>query len=88
MYTVWTDHLGTVEEKDNFKKGLRNCKWLFDRLDQILEQKEQALETNEINPSVYDSTPNWAFKQAHANGAKQVLKVIRKLIDISDQEDK
>lgn len=85
MYTIWTDHLGTQEEKDNFKKGLYNCHWVFDRLDQILEQKEQALETNEINPVVYDS-PSWSFKQAHSNGAKQTLKLIRKLITLDRKE--
>lgn len=78
-YSVWTDHLGTVEEKDNFKKGLRNCKWLLERLDQILEQKYESLESNEISPVVYDC-PSWGFKQAHANGAKQTLRLVRKLI--------
>jgi hypothetical protein len=86
MYTVWTEHLTEKEDKENFQKGLHNCEWVLERLDEILKQKEEALETNEVNPSAYDS-PSWAYKQAHSNGFKHCLKIVRKLITLDQKEN-
>ena len=40
-----------------------------------------GLSEEEISPKVYDN-PNWAYRQAHANGVKFALRKIKTLTDL------
>ena len=84
MYTVWTKHLEDIEEKQKFEKYVLGSKRLLNRLKDILQEQEDALDIGEISPKNYDS-PSWAYKQAHSNGYRQCLNVLKKLVDLDQQ---
>jgi hypothetical protein len=84
MITAWTKHLKTEEEQDKFKKSLLASKHVLGRLQELLDEEKDGLESAEISPKMYDS-PNWDYKQAHNNGFKAALKMVGKLIK-PDQE--
>jgi len=86
MITAWTKHLKTEEEKKKFEQSLQRAKWVFDHLLQMIRDSKASVEAQEISPKAYDS-PNWAYKQAHANGYKQCLADFTKLITL-DPKDK
>lgn len=86
MYTRWTQHLKTDEEKENFRNRIYAAKDVLDRLTQIIEEDEAALERSEMDQRVY-SNPSWDYLQAHRNGNKQVYYQMKKYTNL-DQEDK
>lgn len=85
MYSVWTKNIHTAEEKEQFKNSLRGSKWVLDRQHEILIELETALDRAETNPKTYD-LPNWDYRQAHNNGYRQCLNLIKNLINL-DQKD-
>lgn len=87
MYTKWTEHLKTESEKDEFRKTLRGSRQIFDRQQDILTEMEKDLDTAEINPKMYE-LPNWDFRQAHNNGYRQCLAILKKLTDLDQQNTK
>jgi hypothetical protein len=84
MYPIWTAHLQTEEEKLRFKNQLHGSREVFERLTQLVEQKENELGAAERNQSAYEN-PSWAYLQAHRNGYASAMKVIKNLLT-SDQE--
>ena len=84
MYTMWTKHLEDLEEKEKFEKYVLGSKRLLNRLKDILQEQEDALSLGEMSPKNYDS-PSWAYKQAHSNGYRQCLNVLKKLVDLDQQ---
>lgn len=86
MYTKWTQHLKTDEEKKRFEEAIMNSKNVLVRLDQIIEEIEETLDRSETNPKVFDS-PNWAYLQAFKNGCRAGYDTIRKLIDLDQQKE-
>ena len=84
--SAWTKHLKTEEEKEKFIKSLRASRYILGRLQELLDEEKNGLESAEISPKIYE-TPNWAYKQAHTNGFKAALKMVSKLITL-DQENK
>ena len=84
MYTMWTKHLEDTNEKVEFEKTVLGSKRILDRLKDILKEQEDALNIGEVLPKNYD-TPNWAYKQAHSNGYRQCLGVLKKLVDLDQQ---
>lgn len=85
MKTVWTAHLETQNEKDQFKTSLLHSRWIFDRQLEILNSLDRGLERQELSPKAYDS-PNWQYRQAHANGYRQCLSMIKDLINLDHKE--
>ncbi len=85
MITAWTRHLSNDEDKEQFIKGVQGSKWLLSHLDTIFVQMEKDLNRAEVNPKTYD-LPNWAYRQAHNNGYRQCLELIRKLINLDHKE--
>lgn len=77
---VWTKHLKTAKEKENFESLLRNSTQVLTRLKQILEEKESDLVSAQTRLEDYD-TPSWAFKEAHRHGRQAELKALKELID-------
>lgn len=85
MYSIWTKHLRDQQDKDQYTKSLRNSKWILEDLDKILVSMKDELDTSETNPKTYD-IPNWDYRQAHNNGYRQCLNLIRKLITIEHKD--
>lgn len=82
MNLAWTKHCKTSEEADKFKASLKRVQWVLDHLKTIVNT--DAIEASEISPKSYDN-PNWAYRQAHANGYKQAVSDLNKLLTL-DQE--
>lgn len=81
--TVWIQNL-SAEDKDGFIGMLKNNynDPILLRLKAIIETKRQALEASERNPSNYDDA-SWSHKQAHNNGARQMLKYVEDLLSFT-----
>lgn len=77
---LWFAHL-KPDDQIKFKELLRNnyknpC---FVRLKEVVENKRKSLENSERNVDIYAS-PNWAYLQAHNNGARQMLRFIEDML--------
>lgn len=83
MITAWTKHLKTEEDKAKYKTSLSRAKWLLDDIKRLSNDNLKSLEDSEISPKSYDN-PNWAYRQAHANGYKQALRDFNKLLTIEE----
>ncbi len=86
MYSRWTQHLSTEEEKENFRREVRSARSVLDRLLQIHNEDEEALDRSEMDQRVYQS-PSWSHLQAHKNGIRQYIHSNRLLIDLDQQKD-
>lgn len=84
MYTKWTQHLESEDEKEKFHNSLISSKVVLDRLIQLIDEEVQALGKSELDQKNY-TVANWPYLQAHRNGNKQTYAVIRKLIDLDQQ---
>ena len=58
MFTRWTEHLKTEEEKDLFRKKVFSAKEILDRLKTMLEDDLMMLDRTVENKSIY-KVPNW-----------------------------
>jgi hypothetical protein len=85
MFTRWTQHLKSDEEKKRFRNDILSARTVLERLKQMLEEDEAALEKSERDQRVY-GMPNWDYLQAHKNGNMQVYAVVKKLIDLDQQK--
>ena len=85
MYTRWTSHLKTDEEKEAFKKEIYSAKRVLERLRDIIVDDHDGLDRSEIHPETY-SQPNWAYHQAHKNGIRQYMYQIKTLVDLDQQK--
>ena len=83
MLTRWTQHLKDPEAKAEFEKFLKGSKQILDRQTQILEEAEEALNRVERNVDTYDK-PNWDYRQAHFNGYRACLHLIKRLNDLKE----
>jgi len=82
----WTAHLQTDEEKQRFINQLKGSREILERLQQILDVKEQELGAAERSQKAY-GVPNWDYLQAHRNGYASALHSVKNLITL-DQESK
>ena len=67
MKSVWTSHLETDEEKEDFKRMVRSAKPVLDRLAHIIQNDLEALCSREESEEDFKS-PAWAERQAYRNG--------------------
>ena len=81
MKTVWTKHLSNDTEKQQFINEILGSKRVLARLGDLIDELEHGLEEQELSPKAYDN-PNWAFRQAHVNGMKSVLRKIKSLTSL------
>lgn len=86
MYTVWTNHLNTKEEKELFKNQVYSAREVLSRLSELINKEKQGVETAELNTKIYD-TPNWDYKVAHGNGFKSAINFVDKLITNLDHRE-
>lgn len=85
MYSRWTQHLKTEDEKEKFRKEVYSAKGVLERLKDIVAEDFDALEYSEIHPDTYEQ-PNWPYHQAHKNGLRQYMYQIKTLVDLDQQK--
>lgn len=78
MISAWTKHLKTDDEKERFNNKILGSKSVLDRLQDLMKEEIDALESVELSNKVYD-LPNWDYRQAHANGFKAYHRMLMKL---------
>lgn len=83
MIAAWTKHCKTPEEASDFKQSLKRVRWVLDHTKTLINS--DGIEAAETSPKSYDN-PNWAYRQAHANGYKQAIKDFHKLLTIDDSQ--
>lgn len=83
MYTKWTTHCKTPQEKIQFEVDVRRAKPVLERLMTIFEEGVTQAESAEED----FNNPSWAYKQAYLVGRKSALKDVIKLIDLDKQKD-
>lgn len=81
MLSKWTSHLSDPKEKEDFEKEIKGSKRVMERLKTIVEEQEAELNRAEINPKNYE-IPNWDYRQAHNNGYRQCLHIMKRLTDL------
>lgn len=84
MITKWTSHLQTDKEKEDFEKEVQGAKRVLDRLKTMVEEQEKELNQAEINTKNYE-IPNWDYRQAHNNGYRQCLHIMKRIVDLDQR---
>lgn len=85
MISAWTKHIKDPVEQERFKNSILGSKVVLDRLQELINQVEDDVDTLELTTKVYD-LPNWDYRQADLNGFRRALKTISKIINL-DQKD-
>lgn len=80
MDIAWTRGK-SEEEKKLYVESLNRAKWVLDDLNKLVDSNLRGVEAAESKVESYDN-PNWAYRQAHANGYKKALKDIKNLLTI------
>lgn len=86
MYTQWTQHLKTPEEKSNFERQVWSSKPVLDFIVKSLDQKENELRLSQEAITSYDK-PNWDYRTAHQNGYLACLRSLRTLVNLDQQKE-
>lgn len=84
MITKWTSHLSSQEEKDKFVQEVQSSKRVLDRQLDIIDEMEQELNKAEISTKNYE-IPNWDYRQAHNNGYRQCLHIMKRIADLDQR---
>lgn len=86
MISRWTSHLKDEEDKQLFRNSVLGARDVLERLRQMVEEDEEALNYSEANPKSY-SEPNWDYRQAHKNGMRQQIYQIKAMINLDRKEN-
>lgn len=79
MKTRWISGLEDKQDVDDVKGSYASSKLIRERLATILREKSNSRERASMEASDYDC-PNWAYKQADAQGYKRALSEIISLL--------
>lgn len=85
MYSRWTAHLKTEEEKENFRNKVLSSKEVLDRLKDMIDEDVNQLDRSEMDQRVY-SIPSWDYLQSHKNGNRQAYAATRQMVDLDQQK--
>src|SRR5258706_1724030 len=85
MITAWTKNCKSEEEKIQLETSILGSKTALNRLKELMQEDEDALNNREVSSKTYD-LPNWEYRQADANGYHRCLREYMKLLTL-DQED-
>jgi len=85
MYIGWTKHLSEEKEIQAFQNQVWSSKRVLERLKDLIELEEKAVDDTERDPKAYDN-PAWAYKQAFKNGVRKGLSVIKQMVDLDRQQ--
>ena len=72
----WTSNLATEDQKEPFRQRLRTSLDIFNRLDNILTDKDKVSKANQID----FNTPSWAEKCAFELGYQKAMKEVIDLL--------
>ena len=86
MITQWYSHLKDEEEIRRFKQSVSNSKVALDRLKDLIEDREKAINSIETGVEIYTKA-GWDALLAHYNGEKASLKYVKRLIDLDQQRE-
>lgn len=86
MISAWTKHCKSEDEKQQYLESLKRVSWVMEDLRKLVNESVNSIELQETSPKSYDS-PNWAFRQAHANGYKQAMRDFMKLTILDPKEE-
>lgn len=86
MYTKWTAHCKTDQEKIQFESDVRRARPVLERLIDILKQDEEIIDREETNVKNF-SYASWPYLQAYWLGGKAAIKQLIKIIDLDKQKD-
>lgn len=87
MISAWTKHLKTEEDKERFRNSVLGSKVVLSRLQDILNEMKEDADNSELNTKIYD-IPNWEYRQADTNGFKRCLRLVNKVINLDQEENK
>lgn len=86
MWIKWTANLKTESEINAFRDRVFSARPVLDRIVQLLDEKEAAIDRSEIAVAEYDN-PNWSHKQAFKNGIRSACADLRLLLTIEDKNE-
>lgn len=84
MISAWTKHL-PKEEQEQFKNEVLGSKTVLKRLQVLLKELEDDLNSKETNVKTYD-LPNWDYRQAHLNGFRDCLNKLNLILTLDPKE--
>jgi hypothetical protein len=79
MNTVWTRHIRDPKAKADFESILKNNTQIFQRLKEILEEREAELNKQSFSEADF-TDPNWSHKQAHRLGRLGEITKIKEIL--------
>jgi len=85
MYSRWTQHLQTEEEKQKFRNDIYSARSVLERLTDLINEDESLLDRSETDQRIYD-VPNWEYRQAHKNGLRQYMREVRLMTNLDQQK--
>ena len=83
MYTEWTKHLETQEEKDRFLSQLQAAQPVMEILCKLLDEKSAALDRSFLSLQQYQLA-NWPYITAHKNGMASAYEAVKTLVTIKE----
>jgi 3-methyladenine DNA glycosylase AlkD len=81
VYTKWTSHLKTEEEKKRFENSIVGSRIVLERLRDLIDERLKELDKLEVD----FNNPNWSYREASIIGARKDLRDLRKLINLDEQ---
>jgi len=87
MFIEWTKNLKDQDEKSNFENKVKSSRAVLERLSEIIDDQDRAINTTEISINTFDQ-PNRALKQAYIQGYKARGNKLKLLIDLDQQKER
>jgi hypothetical protein len=85
MYSRWTQHLNTEEEKERFRNEIHSARRVLERLKDMVDEDLSMMDKSEQDQRIYD-LPNWDYRQAHKNGGRQYATQMYNLVNLDHQK--
>lgn len=87
MYTAWTQHLQSDEDKEKFTKTVLRAEPVLSHLKHLIEVDLKDTQQAERSIKAYENN-NWAYRQAHVNGYIAAMTKLLTLVDLDQQKRK
>ena len=81
MKTTWFNHLKEKEQQEEFKRLIKACQPVLERLSSLLGDKLEKVSKEQDSLDIYNS-PNWEYLQVDYNSQRRVYKELLKLLEI------
>lgn len=74
----WLKNINDAKQRQAFEQQILADKQILERLDEILSELAQELETKELGLNQFEN-PNWAYEQAFRNGQRSSIQLMKTL---------